>query len=249
MERRWNGTEFCTICRVLLQETELLTVEEHLRLLSCQYLARALQPHHVNHADVTAPSGPRQMKETLQSKCLPFIEQFVGASGTVAPADYRRILGEIHTKMANDSIDSTLPNRVLGCAPPRVSPEETALPRLTRVTLSRLRSGFCSSLASFNHRIGASPTDTCPECQSAPHTTNHLFACAAHPTSLAPSDLWEKPWESAEFLRSLPQFSSLPDPGSRPPPRPGERRRPPRAPPRRQFFIAATVQLVKYYYR
>ena len=200
-------------------------------MLSCQYLARALQPHHVNHADVTAPSGPRQMKNTLQSKCLPVIEPFVGVSGTVAPADYRRVLNEVHTKIVGDAIDSRPPNRVLGRAPPSINSEETALPRPTRVTLSRLRSGFCSNLASFSHRIGASPTDTCPECQSAPHTTSHLFSCAAHPTSLSPSDLWEKPWESAEFLRGLPQFSSLPDPGARPPPRHGARRRPPRAPP------------------
>ena len=229
--RLCTGCHSATAISHLHSETRVIPVEDHLRLLSSQYLARALQPQHVNHADVVADSGPRSMKHTLRSKCFPFIEQIVGDSGVVAPGEYRRVLNDIHTKVVNDTISNYPPNRVLGDVIPDVNSEESLLPRATRVALSRLRSGFCSNLASFQHRIGAAPSDLCPECQSAPHTTNHLFCCPAHPTALSPLDLWERPRDVAAFLRGLPQFSALPDPSDRPPPRRGGGPRPPRAPP------------------
>ena len=113
-------------------------MEEHLRLLSAQYLARALQPYHTNHTEVTSDPGPRRMKETLRLKCFPTIDQFVGASGLVAPADYRRILGEIYSKIVNDTMASYPPNCVLGTAVPSINWEESLLPPVTRLTLARL---------------------------------------------------------------------------------------------------------------
>ena len=231
--RLCTGCHSATAVSHLHSEAEVLPVEEHLHLLSDQYLARALQPQHINHADVSTDSGPRRMKETLRSKCYHTIEQFVGASGVVAAADYRRTIVDIHTKVVGDTISNYPPNRVLGAAVPStgINTEELSLPRITRVTLSRLRSGFCSYLADFQHRIGASPSDSCPECQSSSHTVTHLFSCPAHPTSLSPSDLWGRPWNVAEFIRGLPQFAALPDPGDRPSPRRRAGIRPPPRPP------------------
>ena len=47
-----------------------LPVEDHLRLLSAQFLARALQPNHPSHLYVMQDQGRRNMKQTLHSKVL-----------------------------------------------------------------------------------------------------------------------------------------------------------------------------------
>ena len=52
------------------------------------------------------------MKHTLQSKCLPSIEQFFDASGNLTPAYYRQVLGEIHTMTVKDFINSVFPKWV-----------------------------------------------------------------------------------------------------------------------------------------
>ena len=52
-------------------EASVLPVSDHLSLLSSQFLARCLVPSHPSHQTVTAPSGPRQMKHTLQSRFFP----------------------------------------------------------------------------------------------------------------------------------------------------------------------------------
>jgi hypothetical protein len=49
-------------------ETEMLTVNKHIDLLSLQFLVIALQPDHPSHSVVTPPWGPRTKKHTLYSK-------------------------------------------------------------------------------------------------------------------------------------------------------------------------------------
>ena len=103
------------------------------------------------------------------------------------------------------------------------------LPRPYRSTLSQLRSGYCSKLQSYLHRVGRAPTPACPDCGSAPHTTEHLFSCPESPTDLAPADLWTAPLQAAQFISSIPAFSDLPPPfpvvpgGLFPPPPPPSR--------------------------
>jgi hypothetical protein len=55
-------------------ESKELKVKDHLELLSAQYLASALHQTHPSHKVVTAPAGPRQMKETLHSKCIDLVQ-------------------------------------------------------------------------------------------------------------------------------------------------------------------------------
>ena len=126
-------------------------------------------------------------------------------------------------------------SRILAGRPPAIDQSESKLPRVVRSTLSQLRSGFCSRLKSFQHRIrgaGAFPVDDlCPECASFSHTPEHLFECPAKPTNLTKESLWSDPWGVARFLKTLPSFSFLPDVGPPPPPRRRMCRRPPPVPP------------------
>ena len=94
-------------------ETAMLTVEQHLRLLASQFLARALQPHHPSHQCVNFDRGPRLMKPTLRSACLSDVEPFL-TDGVVDFRDYKRIVDEIHKKVVDDAIESMGPNRVTG---------------------------------------------------------------------------------------------------------------------------------------
>ena len=110
------------------------------------------------------------------------------------------------------------PNKVLLGPPLEVDPSERLLPRPYRSTLSQLRSGYCSRLQSYLHRVGRAPSPACPDCGSAPHTTEHLFSCPRSPTDLAPADLWtaQRSLQAAlfissiSFLRGPPSLSSAP---------------------------------------
>ena len=129
-------------------------------------------------------------------------------------------LKSVHTEAVTNTMAIRSPNRVLQVPPPPIGEEETSLPRQYRTTLSQLRSGFCRSLNSFQERIGTTNNPLCPSCGEEPHTTQHLFTCPTHPTSLTPRDLWERPGLTSEFLSSLPLFNlpPLPCPPPEPPP-------------------------------
>ena len=128
----------------------------------------------------------------------------------------RKILHTIRAVQA--AIRSRRINGVLEEAAPEVDPEEINLPRVARTTLAQLRSGYCSGLNTFLHRIDRAPSEMCPCCRQAEHTTPHLFDCPEHPTELTPLDLWQRPGEAADFLSTWPCFDRLYR--ERPPPEP-----------------------------
>ena len=203
---------------------------EHLKLLSAQFLARCLQPHHPSHRVACLPPGPRPMKHTVRSKVLPLVEPYLNADGVIEPGTYQNTIQAIHTDVVSSAIQKLAPNRVLGRAPPVIDIRESYLPRITRSTLAQLRSGFFSRLNSYQFKIGRLDNDLCPECGAASHTSSHLFECPARRTNLKVEDLWKDTWSVAAFLPSLPSFDFLPPPGPPPPP-PGRRRPRPRPPP------------------
>ena len=89
--------------------------------------------------------------------------------------DIKEARREIHTREVEMAISSMSPNQVLGGAVPDVDVAETSLPRGARTTRAQLRSGFCSSLGDFKHRIGLAPSPLGPCCRQEEHTVRHLF--------------------------------------------------------------------------
>jgi len=138
--------------------------------------------------------------------------------GIISPDEYKSTLKSLHTEAVTRAIASRSPSKVLLTPPTAVADEEKLLPRRLRSTLSQLRSGYCSSLNSFLHRINRAPDPLCPSCRGSPHTPAHLFSCPSHPTPLVVRDLWDRPGLAADFISSLPFFNL--NPVSRPPPRP-----------------------------
>jgi hypothetical protein len=202
----------------LHSEAKILMVDQHLELLSKQFLASALRPDHPSHSLVTRPEDSRKMKPTLQSRFVESLSPYL-INGTLPPNSYKQTIKSIHTSSVEKAISLAEPNRVLGYPPPEIDPSESSLPRLTRTTLSQLRSSYCRRLRSYQNRINPDTSPTCPHCKQTDHTTHHLFNCRAYPTKLLPQDLWKNPTQVAIFLYTLPDFSDLEN-HPHPPPHP-----------------------------
>ncbi len=184
----------------LHQETKIMTVKDHCEMLSKQFLLQTQLPNHPNRVDLNAPPPRRQMNQTLMSK---FGDEIKQMSYPDLPTDiYKQRLKALHTSSVRNSIANLEHNKVLGAPPPAISDSEKALPRITRTTLSQLRSGYSTHLKSYMSRISKEVPvpDVCPLCQQPGHTTTHLFSCPANPTTLTPRDLWINPLECARFL-------------------------------------------------
>jgi len=170
----------------------MLQIPGHMSSTRPRFLLRR---HH------TADSGPRRKKGRFQ---MCFANQVNDLLVDGCVDDVKEARKEIHTKVVCEALASRGTNGVLGSAAPDVDAEEVGLPRGTRTTLAQLRSGYCSALSTFRHRIGLSPAPTCPCCRQADHTTQHLFSCPEHPTELSPLDLWRRSRGTAAFLQIYP---------------------------------------------
>ena len=127
-------------------ETKMLQVEDHLNLLSAQYLVQCLDTENVCHHITKMDLPPREMKETI----------FTRHYQTVLPllANNRKdTLQALHTSFVNTAIGNMKDNRVLNSRPPSINDEETLLQRRQRTTLSQLRSGHCKLLNSYKKRF------------------------------------------------------------------------------------------------
>ena len=94
------------------------------------------------------------------------------SNGFLPYSDYGITIESHQTKVVSDSI--SLPTRN------RVQLEIVSFPRPYRITLSQLRSSFCSSLRSYCERLELIPTPLCPSCGVVPHATVHAFSCSSN---------------------------------------------------------------------
>ena len=103
-------------------ETEMLQVEDHLNLLSAQYLVKCLDTENVCHLITKMDHPPREMKETI----------FTRYNQTVLPLlanNKKDTLQALHTSFVNTSIDNMMDNRVLNNRPLPINDQETLLSR------------------------------------------------------------------------------------------------------------------------
>ena len=163
------------------------------------------------------------MKHSLRSMFSEDIRRILGQNIGRTPAPmYGGILragsyGAAKTRLKTDVVNATParcppppPNKVLLGPPLVVNPSERLFPRPYRSMLSQLRSGYYSRPQFILHRVGRASSPACPDCGSAPHTTEQLFSCPRSPTDLAPADLWTTPLQAALFISSIPSFADLP---------------------------------------
>ena len=67
----------------------------------------------------------------------------------------------------------------------------------------QLRSGFCRCLRSYRVVVDQSDPSSCPKCDAAEHTVEHLFQCNFFPTTLYRLDLLINPSRPVSFLVCL----------------------------------------------
>ena len=173
----------------------MLKVKEHLELLSAQYLARCLEPENVNFSITTREPPKRMMKETLFTRNRSAVEPLMIAK------DRKTTLQAIHNMAVNQAVTSLGRNVALDDRPPAINISEKELTRKERTTLAQLKSGHCRLLGSYKSRI--SKDVSLDVCSKTPHDVKHLFNCPAHPTTMTPSDLWNRPVDAIRELSYL----------------------------------------------
>ena len=208
----------------LHSETKMLPVQDHFDLLSSQYLASALRADHPAHASVTRPARRRNKKHTLQSRHIDEISSVL-VNGSLPAGAYPETKNNLHTKFVERAINRQENHPLLAIKTPEVDKSEASLPRHHRATLSQLRSGHCTRLRNYQHRVGRADLASCPHCGACDETVHHLFDCANNPTDLSVIDLWQNPVSVAQLLSGHPSFDlvplpPLPRPPLRPPPEP-----------------------------
>ena len=203
----------------LHSEAKMLRISSTLDMRCTQFLASCMRPHHPSHHVVIQSPGHRNMKATLSSKFHRKLAPYL-RNGIITQNGYNKTVKRIHTKAVSDEIINLGPNRVLGAIAPPIDKSELSLSRGHRSLLAQLRSGFSSSLRSYQHTIGKVDSPTCPDCGFLPQTTHHVFDCLSSPTNLTVYDLWRRPREVIRFLNSVPSFAHIPplDPPAPPPP-------------------------------
>ena len=179
-------------------EAEMLKVREHSELLSVQYLSRCLEPGNVCHPITTRAAPERRMNETLYTKHRNTVEPMMVKN------DRKATLQALHTDAVDKAVRSQERNVVLDGRPPPISSSEKELSRRERSTLAQLRSGHCRLLGSYKSRIKKDASlNVCSDCGTSPHDVTHLFTCPAHPTTMIPSDLWNRPTDIVRELNYL----------------------------------------------
>ena len=113
-------------------------------------------------------------------------------------------LCRLHTMAVNQAVTSLGRNVLLDDRPPPIKISEKELTQKERTTLAQLRSGHCRLLGSYKSRISKDVSlDVCADCGKTPHDVKHLFNCPAHPTTMTPSDLWNRPVDAIRELSYL----------------------------------------------
>ena len=177
-------------------ETKMLPVEDHQNLLSAQYLVHCLDTENVCHHITTLDHPPREMKETLFTRHNQTVLRLLASTKKAS-------LQAVHTSFVSTAIDNMTDNRVLNYRPPPISDEEIYLTRRQRAPLSQLRSGHCKLLNSYKKRLKQTDSSSCPDCGMEPQDDPHLFNCTAHPTTLTPEGLRNRPIKTIRELSFL----------------------------------------------
>ena len=131
------------------------------------------------------------MKETLFTRHRSAVEPLMIAK------DRKTTLQAIHTMAVNQAVTSLQRNVVLDDRPSAINISEKELTWKERTTLAKLRSGHCRLLSKDVS------LDVCADCGKTPYDVKHLFNCSAHPTTMTPSDLWNRHVDAIRKLSYL----------------------------------------------
>ena len=193
-------------------------------MLATQYLASSLRDGHPANEPVKRPARRRNKKHTLQSRHSEVLSPHL-VNGSLPAGAFSAAKKSVHTQFVQNSINAQGNHPLIGIKAPEVDKSALNLPRHHRSVLSQLRSGHCSALRGYQHRVGRADSPSCPHCGTSDESIHHLFNCPSFPTVLNITDLWRQPVQVATHLSTHPSFNlsplpPLPRPPLRPPPEP-----------------------------
>jgi Reverse transcriptase (RNA-dependent DNA polymerase) len=183
----------------LHDETSVLPISNHLQLHASLFALKTNHPEHPLHSLTLQTKSHRDIKKTIFDRNNNYIvpppsNQNVNSAKTNHTS--------IHSSIVNSYLSSRNPNKILNQIPPRISNNESSLPRKTRCLLAQLRSGKSSFLHSYMNIVNPTeyPSPNCPLCSQFIHDTHHLFNCSKVNTNLTVTDLWTNPVRVASLL-------------------------------------------------
>ena len=154
-------------------ETEMFRVEEHLKILSAQYLIQCLEPDCTCNNFTRMDIPPRIKKQTLYTKYHQTIRSLLS---DIKP----KSLQATHTEFIRNSLNQVGPNRVLGYRPPQINNEEAILPGHQRTVLLLLRFRHCQLINDYKKSTKKAGSSSCNECGADLQDVAHLFNCPTH---------------------------------------------------------------------
>ena len=115
------------------------------------------------------------------------IGKAAGLTGVVSEM-MKSNMHHIHISIVSMHLATRGNNKILRTPPPDISSSEEILSRLTRRTLSQLRTNKSPFLKSYLHKVDAKsyPSPLCPLCNSQIHNTHNLFNFTHIRTTLSP---------------------------------------------------------------
>ena len=117
----------------LHQESKVLPIKEHAKMLSTQHLLSCYLPGHPGNSLVNKNDHKRNQKPTI----LNYRSEIMHLTPIYSKKDYKEQIKTIHTQTVQSSIRNYAPNKVLGRKPPKtVHKDELDMPRAARSKLS-----------------------------------------------------------------------------------------------------------------
>ena len=170
-------------------------------MLAEQFLAGSYQSHCAHH-ETTSSTRFRPMRLTLNDNYRDRNKQHTNKKEHINRKEYKTAHKNIqrhavHTQLNKDS-------KQLSTTPPKIAEEEQTLPRIVRIRLAQLRTGYFPLLNSYFIRICDNVDKRCPKCDVAPHDVNQIFNCSKNTMDLKLIDLWKRPVEVAKWLDLIP---------------------------------------------
>ena len=186
----------------LHDETQILPINQHLKLHASQLGQKAQNPDHPLHNLTQQPITPRHKKQTTFDNDNNYTINIDSQPNETTQTTIKQNIKTIHTQITEQHLQSRPHNRLLGDTAPPIDKTEETLSKHTRRLLAQLRTNKSPFLIEYMHKISPDthPTPNCPLCTNNIHNTAHLFTCTKIQTTLQVQDLWRDPVGVGDLL-------------------------------------------------
>ena len=195
--RTMTGCVQMTSADHLRQETNILPVKEHCKMLTSQLAAETRRANHPC-SNLWNLEEFRRQKTTLKR----FLEDTCNEHDV--NMNCKDLKDKLHTSYVKKTIEKYEENKLLKDMPPKLADQvaelEKHMTRSDRTFLAQMRSSYCSNLAGYLKRIGATDNSLCRKCKMKEETAEHVIRCIG---DTEPEELWTSPEGALEKLRDV----------------------------------------------